>query len=291
MALDDIEVAPRFELLDTNAVGDGEFVHSHTLRSTAMSVNHLARETECILSLTWRSDVPGSTESVRHAIRGVGYWKWTKLVPGAFIRPKLPRVRTADVLMRADLPLDDRLLLQVATVRRGFDPNARSVSDNVVELRGTGALDDYELRDLLVDPGNRERFEVWCRGEPDTSATADPTNYTSSGAERGQVLQVATGNGTQIIASAGSGTNWNTPPGLTWAPSHVLIVHDGPNAATIGNTLYMGLIISVDTASSCTVWPSPAPSLARALPQRYFAIYRLPTIRLVDFSIWSNRPF
>ena len=296
MSLDDIEVADRFELLDVDAVADGSFAHTHVLRSLSRSVNHLMRETESILSLSYRSDVPVG-ETSYNAIRGVGFSDYVKLIPGSFVRPKKPGVDRADVLMRAAVTFNGRLELQVATTRRGFNPAARSGADNVVELNGGGALVDYELRDLVVDPGPRERFEFWIRGEPDRSAPAPVGSYTvgGTGQSTGQVDAVVNeGRNARFFAVDDGMTftpNWNTPPAATWARSHVFVVHDGPNAGNPGSDIYTGIILEVRGTNELVTWPSVSVADIPKLYDAFWIIYALPRIRLTHLSIWGNRRF
>jgi hypothetical protein len=291
MALDDIEIADRFRLVDSGAVADGAFAHAHVQRAVTRSHNRLVDQGEALLSLSWPSMAPASAEDAAKSIRLVGNSRWSRAHPGIWQRPKKHGLRKADVFVRAAVTLDERAHLAIGTLRSRPLERAVEGDPNVLTMIGTGALADYVLRDLPIDPGSLERFRFFARCQPKLGTVADPTDYTAGGVATGQIYSLWEDGQVTVAASPSVGAplwNFEGSGSLTWAPTHALVIHDG-DSSTIGNTLWWGQFAHVlDPVTAKLIPGPPTEDFARRVPGRWYYVAELPQIRIVHVSIFAN---
>lgn len=299
MSLNDVEVALSYGALDSTAAVDGGFKHSHVLRALTRGVNNLLVKEQELLNLLFdaRPANDGTPEGTNilyeKAIRVVGTLTWTRMLPGRWMRPKMPGIKKADVYFRASIPTGQVINIQLEVMRQSLDFSTSAGRQG--SFTGTGALTTYWIRNADIDPGGYERFGFWIRGQP-TTTPGDVSLHTTGGAglNRGTIDSVQLDGhflAVQPDPSTGNSLAWIfSNNGNTWGPANYLLVHDGPNVATIGNPIYQGQIIACDGINGLMCWPPPANAyVADSMRGKFFQIYQLPTMRCTSLGVFQNR--
>jgi len=287
MALDDIERFDRFRTLDSGAFVDGWFRDAYVCRSVSQAMNTLARKGHPLLHLLFSARSVVGEGNVR-ALYAPASLVYQRLTPGgAWLRPKKSGFDRGTLRVLLQVPTDQVVQIQVETLRNPLQPDARLDSGRVLEVVGTGARSTHELAGIPLDPGPMERIIFWIRAIPTTLTPGSVAAHTvgGAGANVGRVGSITlTGNLDAVTPPANS---WRaSSAGDSWATDHFLLIHDGPNAATIGNTLFQGQIILVDGPDSLWAWPPQNnPINARRLLNRYFGIFELPVVRIFGLDL------
>jgi hypothetical protein len=289
--LNEYEVASEYQQLDDAAVADGGFAHAHTLRAVARSSNRLITQGEPLLALSPFARAPQTTEDLEHAIRAPVVTRWSHLMRGAWVRPKKPGLTKADVFVHAEITNGAVVDIAVHTLRAPDVLRAHEGDANLLRLVGTGAKKVYKFRGIDIAPGGRERFAFSVRGNVGSASYVEepnPTNYQASGSPRGQLVSVHPATGR--VQSA-TNLGWNTPPSLTWSPTHAMLIHDGLilDALNTVNIVHVGQFYQIESGQVGYIWPAPS-SLqgAHNIPTHNYAIVKLPTIRITHLSIWAQ---
>lgn len=287
MALDDYEAAPEFQLLDSNALADGGFANAHVLRAYARATNRLVRQGEALFSLSWFDRPPGAAEDVELAVRVPTNRRWSRMLAGAWRRPKKPGLIKADVFIHANITTDAVIDIAVETLRSPAGLRAQEGDNNLLRLVGTGAMKVYKFRGIDIDPGPLERFAFHVRGVAGSGGytVADTTGLASNPTVEGEIAVIEP-NG-RFQSKAGAPT-WNTSP-PTLVRAYGIVIHNGTVGGPYGDELYLGQIVAVGGNSTVTLYPPPRDAVvAEALTRQKFFVTKLPTIRLAHLSIWAQ---
>lgn len=284
MSLQDFELAPTYQAVDTLAVNDGAFVSTHLLRALARSTNELVRGKGHELMTLLFDATAASTFTTRGGpplLSVTAPLTWRRMMPGRWMRPKLPGLNRMDLMMRAKFVTGSTVYIQVETLHGIIDLSGGQVSSRAFRIVGNGSASTYILRDIHVDEGPYERLGFWVRGAP-MATLGDTAVYTASGANDGQI-GFAKFQGSNFHVGAynlpTASKKWNPDAGVnpSWTGSHYLYVHDGTQA-TPGRPLMQGNIQHVINSDELIVDPGlPSQFMGTALVNKWFQIRQLPT--------------
>lgn len=291
MALDDEETFDRFRTLDSGAIADGYFRDAYVCRSMGRGANYLAKKGHPLLHLLYSAQSVVGEGNVRALFTPVSKI-YQRLTPGAaWFRPKKTGLNRATFQILMQVPNNQLVQIQVTTLRQPLQPDLRLDSPRILQVLGTGSRDVYELANVPIDEGPMERIGIFARAVTTGLVAGSVAAHTIGGAgfSTGRVLSITLPG--QLVAYNSPPANvWRTTAaGDSWATDHFVMIHDGPNAATLGNSLFQGQVTHVDSADSLWVWPPPAtPTDARRLLNRYFAIFELPVLRVFGIAMRAN---
>ena len=174
-------MASQFGALDTAAISDGHALHSHALRTIAMTTHRLAEMPSMMVNMCFDSSTDLSDESLSGTLNGyqrAGYWQ--RMYPGPVLAPKKRNARTATFKCRLIIPgtLSAYICVETSAASLTSDLNAANVLKCTGD--GTGTFQSFTLNDVPLGTGGYEPVSFWIAGDF-RSATASTVTYGAPG--------------------------------------------------------------------------------------------------------------
>lgn len=274
------EMAAVFGALDSDAIGDGDAVSAHLVRSLVKAANRAAsRAGEPLFNFIYDSGGNG-TETPAGGFVGYGYTLWTRILPGPLFKKKKPGLTKAKLFVRFHARTDEQLFIQVVTRASPFNPIATGSSPNCIKLVGTNAWAWDDKEDIPIAYEGSEEISVFLRGVATTTL-----GNGSNGANSGTISSISP-DGTDVADNV-TPPNWVLPPAANFASgghAYVALLNGNPIAPP-------STIISVLAGDHLSIFPGLPAFYHTALQLNgagAYRIYELPRWRIANIALYPQ---
>lgn len=275
MSARDPRIPTIFGALDSSAIGDGDQLSAHVLRTMEESANRMLARGEPLLNYAW--DVGGAaTETPSGGMSGWGWPMWTQILPGPMEVRKQPGLTRAKLYVYAYARSSETLLVQIATRQMPFDASADENSPNVCLITGNGAFQWFELDGIWIDAGVTESVTAYLRSAPTTTlATA------GGGTNSGTVDRLEEGGG--VVVDVGAG--WSTTSTTRATTGQAIQIIGSVSGNPIASPRWITNVVDSDRLR---VFPQYSAFEQFSFEGANYRIYELPRWRLGSLALYAK---